>query len=121
LVKQGGRVEILADPVHPIGFHQFMKPVIHEISLEEGTIIVTFTDGILHAGRKYGRQLRLDTFTTMMMETDASGIQLLTDQMFELALNLDEGRPADDMTLLTLGVHSANESRVGRLRVTYPM
>lgn len=121
LVKQNGRVHVLADPVNPIGFHQFMKPVIHEVSLTEDTMLLTFTDGIYHAGRKYGRQLALDVLVRAMLETPACATQGLADKIFSLALELDEGRPADDMTLVALGINGLGQSRVGRLRFTYPV
>lgn len=120
LIKQNGRVQILADTVNPIGFHQFMKPVIHEISLEEDTVLLTFTDGVLHAGRKYGRQLDISVLASMLEKTDAVHSRMLADEVFDLAMSLDEGRPADDMTLLVMGVHGSHDSRVGRLRVSYP-
>lgn len=120
LIKQNGRVQVLGDSVNPIGFHQFMKPVIHEISLEADTLLLTFTDGVLHAGRRYGRQLEIGVLAAMLEQADPACSRQLADEAFELALSLDEGRPADDMTLVVLGVHGSSESRVGRLRVTYP-
>jgi serine phosphatase RsbU (regulator of sigma subunit) len=120
LVRQNGRVDVLDEAVNPIGFHQFMKPVIHEIPLLEETLLMTFTDGILHAGRKYGRQLELGELVRMMEQAFAARSRALADEVFERARELDEGRPADDMTLLVMGVHGEKESRVGRLQVSYP-
>lgn len=121
LVKQGERVQVLADTVNPIGFHQFVKPVIHEISMEEGTMLLTFTDGIMHAGRTHARQLELDVLIEMLKETPPSECQQLADRAFDLAWKLDEGRPADDMTVLVMSVHGSDADRVGRWRVTYPV
>ncbi|MDW7652236.1 MAG: PP2C family protein-serine/threonine phosphatase, partial [Bacillota bacterium] len=121
LVRQGDRVEVLADTVNPIGFHQYMKPVIHEITMEEETVLLTFTDGILHAGRKNNNQLKLETLTALLAETPAADCQKLADGVFDMAMQLEDGRASDDMTLLVLGVHGTDEDRVGRLRVTYPV
>jgi serine phosphatase RsbU (regulator of sigma subunit) len=121
LVKQNDRVQVLADTVNPIGFHQFMKPVIHEITMEEETVLMTFTDGILHAGRNKGKQLQLETLMGMLQETPASQCQELTDRVFDFAMQLEQERPTDDMTLLVLGVHGTDPDRIGRLRVTYPV
>ncbi|MCW3491279.1 PP2C family protein-serine/threonine phosphatase [Dethiobacter alkaliphilus] len=121
LVKQGDRIHVLADKVNPIGFHQFVKPVIHEISMEEETILLTFTDGILHAGRKYGRQLEMETLTKMLLEATAADVRQLAGQVFSLAMELEENRPGDDMTLLALGVNGNNNERTGRLHLTYPV
>lgn len=121
LVKRGERVEILADTVNPIGFHQFMKPVIREIPLEEGIMLMTFTDGVLHAGRKYGRQLDMATLAGMLSGASPAETQELADRVFAMAQELDEGRPGDDMTLLVLGVNGESENRVGCMRVFYPV
>jgi serine phosphatase RsbU (regulator of sigma subunit) len=120
LVKQNGNVEVLEDTVDPIGFHEFMKPVINEISMVEGTVLMTFTDGILHAGRRYGRQIHINELIDAVQQAEAKNCQALADAMFERAYGLDEGRPDDDMTLVVMGIHDAKESRVGRMRVTYP-
>jgi serine phosphatase RsbU (regulator of sigma subunit) len=120
LIRQNGRVEVLADAVNPIGFHQFMKPVIHEISLLADTILLTFTDGILHAGRKYGRQLEMTEMVAMLEQAAPHDVRSLANEVFERARALDDGRPADDMTLLVMGVHGTDDNRVGRLQVTYP-
>lgn len=120
-IKQAGRVEVLADTVNPIGIHQFMKPVIHEISLEEETMLLTFTDGILYAGRKYNRQMDLLAIRTILAGWRAAQTQELADRLFADAVYLDEGRPADDMTLLALGVHNEETDRVGRFCVSYPV
>lgn len=121
LVKQGGRVEVLADPTEPIGFHHFMKPVIHEVALEEETVLLTFTDGILHAGRRHGRKLDLEEVAGWLAASPAANCRSLADRVFCHALALDENRPGDDMTLLVLAVHTGGTERTGRLHVVYPV
>ncbi|MCR3922706.1 MAG: serine/threonine-protein phosphatase [Firmicutes bacterium] len=121
LIRLRGQVQMLADSVNPIGYHHHMKPVIHEIPLEEDLLLVTFTDGILYAGRYFGQQLELADFREAMLQATASEPQLLADKLFTHALALDKARPADDMTLLVLGINGTEGDPVGRLRVTYPL
>jgi serine phosphatase RsbU (regulator of sigma subunit) len=121
LVKRGEQVEILADQVEPIGFHHFTKPVIHEIPLAGDTLLLTFTDGILHAGRNRGHQLPLERVIDMVRETAPGNCRQLADGVLAAALELDNGRPSDDMTVLALGVHGGDDSRITRLRVNYPV
>jgi serine phosphatase RsbU (regulator of sigma subunit) len=121
LVKKGDRVEMLAEEVNPIGFHHIMKPVIHEIPLEEETLLLTFTDGILHAGRRHGRQIELSEIAAILAATPAHRCHHLAEEILQKALHLDETRAADDMTVLTMGVHGECDSKIGRLSVTYPV
>ncbi len=120
LVKKGREVEVLADQVEPIGFHHFMKPVIHEIDLTGDMLLLTFTDGILHAGRMQEKQLQLEQVAEMLRETPAHNCRELVDGVLESALQLDDRRPADDMTVLALGVHSDEHNKIARLRVSHP-
>lgn len=40
------------ESVEPIGVNRHMKPLMYEIPLEAGMLIVSYTDGIAHAGKK---------------------------------------------------------------------
>ncbi len=121
LVKKRDKVEILSDDVNPIGFHHIMKPIIHEIPLEEDTLLLTFTDGILHAGRRYGRQMKLNEIIEILAATPAHRCHDLAEEILQKGLQLDETRAADDMTVLSMGIHGESSSRIGRLSVTYPV
>jgi serine phosphatase RsbU (regulator of sigma subunit) len=121
LVKKEGRVDILNDPVEPIGFHHFMKPVIHEIPLTPDTMLLTFTDGILHAGRSQGKKFDFDSIVSEFSAVSPWQCAALTDRMLEKAMELDNGRASDDMTVLAMGVHNESCTNIGKLRVTYPV
>jgi serine phosphatase RsbU (regulator of sigma subunit) len=121
LVRQGGQVRILSQPVEPIGFHQFTKPVVDEIPLLDDMLILTFTDGILHAGRGRGRSLDLEQAAALLPQVPAWRGRDLAGRVLALALALDDGRAGDDMTVLVLGIHNQDTGGVGRLRVYYPV
>lgn len=121
LMKKGDRVEMFSEEVNPIGFHHIMKPVIKEIPLEEETLLLTFTDGILHAGRRHGRQIELAEIVAMLAATPAHHCHHLAEEILQKALHLDETRATDDMTVLTMGVHGESDSKIGRLSVRYPV
>jgi len=120
LIRQGNRVEVLSGQVSPIGVHHFMKPVIHEIALAEEMLILTFTDGILHAGRKHGRQLDLESVSALLSATSAACCRELADQILTLGISLDDGRPGDDMTVLALAISAGGAGKVGRFYAGYP-
>ena len=54
LVKTEFGVTAYDDDVPSIGVHKYMKPLMNQIPLEVGTILVSYTDGIQAAGRKRG-------------------------------------------------------------------
>ena len=39
--------------VNPIGVHHHTKPLMYEVPFEPGMVLVSYTDGIQHAGRKH--------------------------------------------------------------------
>lgn len=121
LVRKGDKVEVLDDPVEPIGFHHFMKPVIHEIPMARDTVILTFTDGILYAGRNHGKQLEMDEIIRELLSFSAAECTELADRVLCLSLEKDKGRAVDDMTVLVMGIYGEEKSTVGKLRVVYPV
>jgi len=121
LLRRQGRIEVLADVVQPIGFHYYMKPIIYEHPLEAGMLLVAFTDGIYHAGRKYGCRFELEYLEEKMLQADADKIKPLADEIFATAMALDQNRPADDMTLLVLSIGGGENDKIGRLQLTYPI
>lgn len=121
LLRRQGRIEVLSDTVQPIGFHHYMKPIIYEHPLEAGMLLVAFTDGIYHAGRKYGRKFELDDLKAKMLQADTDKIKPLADEILAEAMALDENRPADDMTLLILSVGEGENDKIRRLQLTYPI
>jgi len=50
------------EPSTPIGLYSMTKPVITKISLRPYVYVVVFTDGILHAGRRYNESIELDNY-----------------------------------------------------------
>ena len=84
-------------------------------------LLVAFTDGIYHAGRKYGRKFELDDLKAKMLQADTDKIKPLADEILAEAMALDENRPADDMTLLILSVGEGENDKIRRLQLTYPI
>jgi hypothetical protein len=53
---------LLDEPSNVVGVHRNVKPHISEVPLTVGTIVIAFTDGLMHAGA-YSHELQLDPFT----------------------------------------------------------
>ncbi|MBM7623213.1 PP2C family protein-serine/threonine phosphatase [Sporohalobacter salinus] len=90
--------------VKSIGFHEEVKPAINELDLQIGMKFLAFSDGILHAGRRFDQQIELKELVEICKDSVAKEVDDLAKKVLTYALNLDEGRPQDDMTVVTLGI-----------------
>jgi serine/threonine protein phosphatase PrpC len=116
-----GEVQRLDVYVEPIGVHEVMRPLITELPMAPGQIALAMTDGILSAGSRYDDPLQLDEVVAMVATTPPERVQELVDGLLEKALELDRRRPADDMSVLAVGLAPKTESEVRRLAVRVPL
>ena len=94
-----------------VGVHRNTKPVIAEIPIEIGTIVVAFTDGLRHAGSLSGKGRSYEPFAAFqqmvgegMCDADAICNRLLAE-----AMALDDGRPRDDISVIAISVQESRE------------
>lgn len=115
-------VRCLDDPSEPIGIYARTRPVIVELPLQANTTVVVFTDGVWSAGERYGRRLDVTASVLRLMRGGHGHPQALADRLLEEALALDEGRPADDMSLVVLAVLPYDRrDEVRRMTVSVPV
>lgn len=105
----------LDEPSERVGVHRHTKPVITEIPIVIGTIIVVFTDGLRHAGSLSGNNC-YEPFVAMeqMMAEGVTDACEIADTLLQEAYEQDNGRPRDDISVLVISVHSG-EDQVRRL------
>jgi serine phosphatase RsbU (regulator of sigma subunit) len=107
-------------PSNPIRLQQNMRPVIEEIPLQEGTIIVTFTDGISSAGKRSNNQISWEQIWEIIDNNGPGDAQNIADSILQLAVELDKGRPNDDMSVLVLCIDGEGEDKARRLQLSFP-
>jgi serine phosphatase RsbU (regulator of sigma subunit) len=108
-------LRVLEEASNPIGIYAMTKPVITELPLEAPTYAVTFSDGLQEAGRREGRPVDPTALFRRCLDdgiTTASGI---ADYLLARALEADANRPADDMTVLALSIHTAPQPEANRI------
>lgn len=111
----------LSDPSEAIGIHARTRPVITEMPLEADTTALVFTDGVWTAGERYGKRLSIVGRVSHWMAEDCRHPQALADRLLAEAIELDQGRPADDMSLVVLGIHpDRTGDQVRRLSARLP-
>lgn len=116
-----GHVERLDQYVEPIGIREVMKPLISEVPLAPGIVILAFTDGVLSAGRRHDSELNLDDVAAMVAAAEPGRMRELADGLLEKAIDLDRRRPGDDMSVLAVGLAPVtDEHHVRRMAVSMP-
>jgi serine phosphatase RsbU (regulator of sigma subunit) len=117
------RIEFLSGESTPIGVSRNIRPAISEIALETGITIVTFTDGILNAGRADGQTVDIPTLLEALLEEQQPSSQSIADTILAEAIRLDRNKPNDDMSLIVLRVlpHETDTVRRVNIRIPYKL
>ncbi|NJO04290.1 MAG: SpoIIE family protein phosphatase [Chloroflexaceae bacterium] len=97
-------MQIYNEESQPIGLYAVTRPQTVTIPIEPFTYIVMFTDGLLHAGERYHTDLDLTNYLAGWPTTDGRDPEVLTESLLARALELDNGQPSDDMSIVTLAV-----------------
>jgi serine phosphatase RsbU (regulator of sigma subunit) len=115
---------VLDEPTFPVGVHRVTKPQIREFPLKIGTVAVVFTDGILSAGSRHGERLDISAFVGECYRRSIGWEEVarsIADDLLDRALQLDDGRPADDMSVLVVAVTGQADDEVRRMQVRLPI
>jgi serine phosphatase RsbU (regulator of sigma subunit) len=121
IMAHGEQVDCIGTESDPIGFARNTRPVITEIPIEPGLVIVVFTDGLVHAGDRLGRPMDVCTSVTAMLENQDPSPQAIADALLAEAVTLDEGRPADDISVVVAKVLKRRGDAVRRMTVRLPI
>jgi serine phosphatase RsbU (regulator of sigma subunit) len=109
------------EPATPIGLQPLIKPIITELPVTPYTYVVVFTDGLLRAGERVGRDLELGNYLSGWPASDGRSPHDLTEELLQRAMELDAYEPSDDMSVVTLAVlPTETPSKVRRLFTSVP-
>lgn len=114
---------LLNAPSRSVGVHRHTKPVITEMPIEKGTLIVAFTDGLRHAGSPSGQAVYDPVEATeRLLAQGKRDAQVVADTLLDEAIERDNGRPRDDISVLTLSVQDNDDGdEVRRLNGKIPI
>ena len=121
IVSLNGELRLFDEPSQPVGVQRGTKPVIHELPLAPGTTVVIFTDGLTSAGERKGQPLNVSELVQDLVgqELDADAI---ARALLQQALQADDQRPADDISILVLAVSAPDRTDDTRwLKVSMPL
>ncbi len=120
-VTRGDRIECLLGESSAIGTMRNSRPAISEIPLDGETTVVMYTDGLLHAGDRYGQKFDICTMLESMLEDQDPLAQEIAESLLNQAISLDQGRPNDDMSIVVLQVLARESDQIRRMMVRLPV
>lgn len=111
------------DPSTAIGLYASTKPVITQHPIREHMYLVAFTDGIAGAGRRYGKDMDLANFLASLRCDGGCSAKDIADMVLMRAMDLDQGRPNDDMSVMVLSAipRSDDEPKIRRQHMSFPL
>jgi serine phosphatase RsbU (regulator of sigma subunit) len=113
------------DECNPIGLYRDTRPLISEVPLEPGLTVVLYTDGLVHAGSRSGESLDIKTFLQSLIDDDVDEEETnpkeIADSLLAHAVQLDQGRPVDDITVVVIHVTHQESDSVRRMTVELPL
>ena len=120
-ICRGEQIDAHNEDSVSLGTSRNVRPVITELSVESGLLIVIFTDGISHAGERRGQPMNVGETIRSLIEDQDPTPQQLADSLLAHAISLDDNRPADDISVVVLKVSSRSGDEVRRMTVRLPI
>jgi serine phosphatase RsbU (regulator of sigma subunit) len=120
-VCRGEQMNCIEEESIPLGISRNVRPLITEFPIEPGLIIVLYTDGLVHAGKRRGLPMDVGATIRSVVEEEDPSPQMLADTLLGEAVRLDENRPADDISVVVLKVTARAGDSVRRMAVRLPI
>jgi len=120
-ICRGDQIDRRDEESIPLGISRNVRPLITEIMIEPRLIIVIYTDGLTHAGKRRGRPMDVGITLRSILDGQDLPPQVLADSLLAQAVSLDDDRPADDISVLVLKVTSRSGDNVRRMTVRLPI
>jgi len=116
-----GSLRSLADASEPVGTRRGIRPSITEVPLAPGLAAVVFTDGLTHAGERAGSPMDTTGFLQTLLAEGPIDPDAWADRLLAHAVALDQGRPADDISILVAAILQREGDDSRRLSVRMPL
>ena len=120
-ICRDGTVDFITSESITLGTARDTRPIVNEINIEPGVVIVLYTDGLVHAGSRRGLRMEVDTIIQSMLEEQDPSPQEIADELLAHAVSLDDGRPTDDISVVAIKVTSRNGDHARRMSVRLPI
>jgi len=105
---------LIDEPGVPIGIHSRTKPIITEFQIQANMYVVVFSDGILSAGCRRDVTFDIEEFVCRLLNERSLDALDLADAILARAVELDDGRPVDDASVIVLAVRPDTAGDIAR-------
>ncbi len=119
LVLEEGEWTMIDSSAEAIGIYKRTRPQITELPLRPGLTALAFSDGVWTAGEHRGG--RLDVLTWLHSLPQTLGARAYADELLAHALQKEQGRPSDDLTVVAIHVSALTTDNVRRMSMTLPV
>ena len=121
LVADGAELRVLNEPSAAIGIRLRTRPNIYEVPIAAPLTVVAFTDGLLDAGVRTAQSLDYLSLTKGLC-AQLSDARRVADELLNAALQLDQDRPNDDISVLVVATRDAAQGDLTRrMSVSFPI
>jgi len=115
-------VYLLDEPSSVVGVHRQVKPIITEIPVAVGTVIVIYTDGLQHAGSISGSiGLNPAAIVADLIDDETWDAIRIANTLLDNALELEKGRPKDDISIMCMSVIAKQSDDTRQLSGRLPL
>lgn len=104
----------------PLGTYRNTRPLINELDIAECLTIVAYTDGLVHAGKRNGHPMNVKAALEDLFSDEPPEARWLADSLLMQAVRLDDGRPADDISVVVVQVRQSENDHIRRMQVRLP-
>jgi serine phosphatase RsbU (regulator of sigma subunit) len=120
-ISTDGEFSSLASECQPVGVNRNTRPEITELELVPNLTVVAFTDGMVTAGQRKGTSLDIPAAMREVLAQDNISAQMIADHLIKLALDLDDHRPIDDVSVVVLHIAPQQQDQIRRMTVRVPL
>jgi serine phosphatase RsbU (regulator of sigma subunit) len=105
----------------PVGVYRNTRPEITEFELQPNLTVVAFTDGMITAGERKGTHLDIPAALLEILASEQVTAQKIADYLINQALELDDYRPIDDVSIVVLHISPNQQDHIRRMTVRVPI
>lgn len=121
VLVRGNDITFLDESSDPVGTRRGIRPRIEEIPLVPNLAAVLYSDGLLHAGDRVGKRVDMMHEIEYLIQSAEPSAQVWADHLLSCAIELDQGRPIDDISVLVALIIDDGQHDVRKMSVDFPI
>lgn len=121
ILVRNGHIHLLDEPSDPVGTRRGIRPSITEIPLEAQIVTIVYTDGLTYAGNRTDRKMDIVGCVQTLLAEGAIDPQKWAVYLLNRAMELDEGRPSDDISVVVTAIIPRSRDNIRRMSASMPL